>query len=322
LLARFVADGDAEAFAELVRRLGPAMYAVCRRFLGDSPDTGDAFQATFLVLARKAAAIRPPGKVAAWLHGVAVLAARKARSVRARWEVTLAELPDWPAPEVAVSAELAPALNEELDRLPDRLRLPILLCELHERSVAEAAAELGWPVGTVASRLSRGRTLLAERLTRRGMATGALLLAGALSRAATATVPGRMVIAAVRVAGGSGPASDVVLSLASEVQRAMSHMKVRLLVVGVVAAVAAAAGLGVVPTSAAAPVPNLPAPPTATIDRVRLSDLSGSDARRPRQLLYPRLHGPRGWSWVNAPWDDGDTGAIKAVLIDTAARSR
>jgi RNA polymerase sigma-70 factor (ECF subfamily) len=153
----------------------------------------------------------------------------------------------------------------------------VLLCELHDRSVAEAAAELGWPVGTVASRLSRGRALLAARLSRRGLALGsALVLAGGLSRAAAAAVPGRLVPAAVGAACGPVSPPAVVVSLASEVRRAMNHWKVQLLVAGLVAAavVAAVAGLGPV-SSSAAPAPASAGVPTATLDRVRLTDLSG-----------------------------------------------
>jgi RNA polymerase sigma-70 factor (ECF subfamily) len=257
--------------------LGPVVYHVCRRFLGHTPDADDTFQVVFLVLARKAASVCPPGKVAAWVHGVAVLAARKARSARlrrARREVTVAELPDRPAPE-APDAEPTPAVDEEINRLPERFRLPVVLCELRGRSIAQVAAELGWPVGTVASRLSRGRTLLAARLARRGVTrAGVLVLAGGASRAASARVPESLVAQAVETALAPESAPNSVQSLASEVRRSMNHWKVQLLGVGLLAVVT------VVGVASPRPVPRTTVPsPTQTdpqpIDRVPLRDLSG-----------------------------------------------
>ena len=280
LLARFVAGRDEEAFAELVRRLGPAVFGVCRRVLGNTPDAEDAFQATFLVLARKADAVRPPGKVAAWVHGVATLAARKARAVRTRWrarETAVADLPERAAAEVVMYPDLAPLLDEELDRLPEKFRLPIVLCELRDLTTAQAAAELGWPVGTVASRLSRGRTLLADRLTRRGVSAGAVVAGlGVLSRTASAGVPERLIEATVSAALTAGSSASVAAaSLTCEVLRAMSLSKMRLIGVGLIASAAVAlfGGGAVVPSSTAAPVPTAGAKEPDPVDRVKLPDL-------------------------------------------------
>ena len=282
LLTRFVASRDEAAFAELVRRLGPTVLGVCRRFLGNSHDADDAFQVTFLVLARKADTVRPPGKVAAWVHGVATLAARKARAARARRqarETVVTELPERAAPEVVMHPDLGPVLDEELARLPDKFRLPVVLCELRDRTIAQAAAELGWPVGTVASRLSRGRVLLADRLTRRGI-TAAVTAAVVSSQASTAAVPERLIESTVSaaVAGGVSP-SAAVLSLTREVVRAMSVSKVRVFGVGLIAPVAvsmavALVGGGVVtPNTLAAPVPTTAAKELDAVDRVKLPDL-------------------------------------------------
>src|SRR5262245_39294358 len=133
LLGRFVRTRDEAAFRELVRRLGPTVFGVCRRHLGNTADADDAFQTTFLVLARKAGTVHPPWRVAAWVYGVASLAARKLR--QARWrrqlrEVAVPHLPDRPASEGEMDAELRPAVDEELGRLPDSFRLPIVLCGL------------------------------------------------------------------------------------------------------------------------------------------------------------------------------------------------
>ena len=167
LLTKFVASRDEGAFAELVRRLGPVVYGVCRRFLGNTTDADDAFQVVFLVLARKADTVRPPGKVAAWLHGVAILAARKAAAEPAgpsgRSRLRTARSPHAGSPWTRTS----PRSWTKLNRLPDRFRLPILLANprtgpLPRRRRTRLAARYG------ASRLSRGRILLANRLGRRG----------------------------------------------------------------------------------------------------------------------------------------------------------
>src|SRR5262249_52568474 len=149
------------------------VMGVCQRILGRSPEAEDAFQVAFMVLAQKAASVRPSSRIAAWMHGVATLAAKKARASRTRRRnreesiVERVEREDAPA---SPDADLASVLDEELNRLPENLRLAIVYCELREFTVAQTSKELGWPIGTVASRLSRGRKLLADRLRRRGAA--------------------------------------------------------------------------------------------------------------------------------------------------------
>ena len=168
LVGRFVRSREDAAFAELVRRHGPMVWGVCSRALPRFHDAEEAYQATFLVLARKAASIRPPGLVANWLFGVARRTALEARKRRAR----IREEPpvDVAAPEPA-STDLRDALDEEIGRLPDRFRVPIVLCYLEGRTNAEAADLLSCPEGTVASRLSTARRRLHARLTRRGIAS-------------------------------------------------------------------------------------------------------------------------------------------------------
>lgn len=283
LLSTFVATRDDRAFAELVRRFGPMVYGVCRRFLGCCADADDAFQTTFVVLAKKADAIRPPGKLSAWLHGVASLAAKKARQARARRrlrEVTGDELPNVPARAEFLEPDFAPVLDEELERLPGKFRLPILLCGIRELTTAQAAAELGWPVGTVASRLSRGRNLLAERLVQRGIALSAALgLLSALSARATAAVPNELVRTAIASASLSGVTASVV-SLTSEVLLSMKMTTLRLLGAGLIlgGAVALFGGNPFGGASQAAPIPTAPSvekKAAAAIERVKLGDLNG-----------------------------------------------
>src|SRR5262249_30831810 len=150
LLGRFISGKDETAFAALVNRHGPLVFHVCRRVLGDAHDAEDAFQATFLVLARKAAVVNPRESLAAWLHGVAHRVALKARSSRNR-RPSAEELPTPPLvdprydPLAELSArELVATVDEEVRRLPEVYRLPVILCCLEGRSLEEAARQLGW----------------------------------------------------------------------------------------------------------------------------------------------------------------------------------
>ncbi len=172
LLERFAAHQEEAAFEALVRRHGSMVWGVCRRVLQDHHDAEDAFQATFLVLARKGHSISHRELVGNWLYGVAHQTALKARSTRAKRRMREGQGTDMPEPE-AVSLnhpdDLTESLDRELSRLPDKYRIPIVLCELEGKSHKEAAEELGWPIGTVSGRLSRAKSLLAKRLARRGV---------------------------------------------------------------------------------------------------------------------------------------------------------
>lgn len=275
LLTRFVTTADETAFVELVRRLGPTVLGVCQRLLGPTPDAEDAFQVVFMVLARKAANVRPRQRVAAWIYGVAMLTARKARAAKAlrqQRETTVAELPELPTAITTCEPDMAGVLDEELSRLPERLRLPLLLCELRELTVAQAAHELCWPVGTVASRLSRGRTLLAQRLRQRGVAFVGVgvSLSGALAR-----VPSMLVQHTVSQAL---PATvRVTQSLSHEVLRVMWWQKVRLFTMSVAVPAALLVGsVGVVPvvtmtTAAPAAKPEKPVDP---LERIKLDGVT------------------------------------------------
>ena len=179
LLGR-LADGPARddaagpAFAALMDRHGPMVLRVCRSILRDEHDAQDAFQATFLVLVRRADAVRRQESVGSWLHGVALRVAAHARAGMARRRRhercagELAVTADRSGAE-GVSPELAAILQEELGRLPERYRAAFVLCYLEGHTCEAAAARLGWPVGTVKSRLARGRERLRGRLIRRGL---------------------------------------------------------------------------------------------------------------------------------------------------------
>jgi len=179
LLERFVTCRDAVselAFTVLVQRHGPMVLGVCRRILADPHDAEDAFQATFLVLVRKAGSIRVEGSVGRWLFGVATRVAARARANgqrrrgRERSGLDRLEIESDLGSSTAVErAEIESILAEELGKLPARFQAAVLLCDLEGSSHEEAARRLGWPVGTVKSRLSRARARLRGRLTRRGL---------------------------------------------------------------------------------------------------------------------------------------------------------
>jgi len=189
LLAAFASTRDEAAFAELVRRHGSLVLGVCRRVLGNDPAVDDAFQATFLLLARKAGNGGWRDSVAGWLHAAAWHVAQKARRAahrRSRFAANadLATLPQCGSPDPLAAAawsELSQVLDEELARLPERLRAPLVLCYLEGRTRDEAAARLGWSLGTLKQRLARARALLRNRLTRRGVSLGVAGLPAALT---------------------------------------------------------------------------------------------------------------------------------------------
>jgi RNA polymerase sigma factor (sigma-70 family) len=184
LLERFAAYRDQAAFTALVERHGPMVWGVCRRLLADANDADDAFQGTFLVLAQKAASIRRRDSAGSWLHGVAYRVARRIRaaaSARRAHERQAMSAPQLDPAREAAWRELRPLLDEELTRLPEKYRAPLVLCYLEGKTREEAARHLSWPEGTVAGRLARGRDLLRDRLARRGIALSATALASALS---------------------------------------------------------------------------------------------------------------------------------------------
>ena len=270
LLGRFAGDRDEAAFAELVRRHGPMVLGVCRRISGNPHDADDAFQATFLVLARKARGLAGQPALGGWLYGVAHRAALKAKAVAARRRAKEAAAA---RPEgVETMPEQADALaviEQELGRLPKRYREPLVLCGLCGRSRKEVAAQLGVPEGTLASRLATARAMLAERLRRRGLVVPAAVAAAACeSSAAGATVPAPLADATVKAATGTVPAA--VGRIASEVTRAMFLNKFRtgaFLMVAV--AIACAAGLvALAHATANTPAPPDDAPPKPAVDKV------------------------------------------------------
>jgi RNA polymerase sigma factor (sigma-70 family) len=235
LLERFLARGDGAAFAALVERHGPMVLGVCRSVLGDPADAEDAFQATFLVLVCKGRSIRDAEALGGWLrqvaHRIAVQAGADADRRRARERRAVAVRAAAPHRDEPKD-DRRRILHEELDRLSDKYRLPLLLCDLEGKTHAQAAAELGCGPATVQRRLNGARALLRSRLIRRGIAPTACGLAATFGHSAAAQVPPGWVEATLRAAASLGSQAgrlavgDVVSSaaaaLASQSLRAMS----------------------------------------------------------------------------------------------------
>ena len=269
LLERFTASRDSAgdaAFAALVARYGPMVLHVCRQFVADRHLAEDVFQAVFLVLARKALSIRDPDRLAAWLYGVAILTARKAKVRldrrcrdadsdalrRPDWESSLLIEPTiLPAEESVMAREQAEALHEEIDRLPHTFRSAVVLCYFEGLTLDEAAHRLRWPVGTLRSRLARARDKLRRGLTRRGFAPSSMAMAAPLMpRSARASVSSllcgtttRAAIAfAARRAAAGGTLSASAAAMAQEVLRTMLLHKLRLAAMSLLFLAVVAAG--------------------------------------------------------------------------------
>jgi RNA polymerase sigma factor (sigma-70 family) len=255
LLEQFAAHQEEAAFATLVQRHGPVVLGVCRRMLQNEHAAEDAFQATFLVLVRKIGSVRWRESVGGWLYAVAYRIALKAKANAAKRQVhekqRAEEMPQRESTSEAACRDLWPVLDEELQRLPEKYRTPLILCYLEGKTNEEAAQQLGWPAGTVKGRLARARELLQSRLTRRGVAvSGGLLLPMLSPNAASAAMPPALadatVKAAILAAAGKGVAvggvSATVASLVQEMLKAMLLTKVKIalaaLLVGMVGAAA------------------------------------------------------------------------------------
>lgn len=287
LLERFRLRREEAAFTLLVQRHGPMVLAVCRRVLGDLHEAEDAFQATFLVLVRNAAAIRKQESLAGWLHGVASRIAHKARMRSARQRARpLGTLPsivrDDPSEKLA-AAELRAALDEEIERLPDKYRMPLVLCYLADKTHEQAADELGWPKSSVTARLARARELLQRRLRQRGFTVPAGLLAALLTeQSANAAMPSLLTLSTVRLAmqalTGETLAATTAAVLADGFVKGAATAKYTAMLT-LLATMGLAAALGT--WMASSPVPSAPqkAPPQA-IDNRR---------EKPAQTPKPRV---------------------------------
>jgi RNA polymerase sigma factor (sigma-70 family) len=272
LLEAFLAGRDEAAFASLVQRHGPMVLGVCLRVLGNVHDAEDAFQAVFLVLARKAGSVVPRDLVGNWLYGVAFRTALQARDRLGRHRARERQVLDMPHPTVAPDVdlrELHRVLDLELDRLPEKFRVPIVLCDLEGRSRKEVAAQLRIPEGTLSSRLAKGRALLAGRLARHGLVLPGAALAVVLGQhAAAAAVQPALVAATVKAAAlaavgesALGVVSAEAVALSQGVLKTMFLTRLKVFAVLLVGAVLGAAGAGTLGLPGAANAPAVQAAP-------------------------------------------------------------
>ena len=294
LLGRFITVRDERAFAALVGRHGPLVLQVCRRVLGNGEDVEDAFQATFLVLARKAAALRHREALPAWLHGVAHRVALKARSARAsRWRtarpLTAPPADFRPDPLAELSGrELLTIIDEELQRLAEAYRLPVILCCLEGRSLEEAARQLGWTLGSVKGRLERGRARLHQRLLRRGLTLSAALAtaevsrgtasAGEAVRLAARTARGAVVFGARSPAAAEGVSAKAA-ALAGAMLRGMALFKLKIAAALLLATCLLATGFAIQQAA-----PEVGASPFSSADSVARDDSTALGNDRPRAV--------------------------------------
>lgn len=263
LLSRWVQQRDEAAFAALVARHGPMVLGVCQRVFGDAHEAEDAFQATFLILARKAASLRRPEALACWLHGVASRLARKSRAAAQRRaghsrSLTVEPPDSRPDPlDLLTVREMLGLIDGEIRSLREVYRLPVVLCDLEGRTQEEASALLGWTPGSLRGRLLRGRARLKARLARRGLTLPAGIALPLVPAALAASLPASSPVvspqlvssvtrAAVRfsmdsaAAELSGPAVD----LAREGLRVLMLSKVKLAAAALLTMTVFVAGAG------------------------------------------------------------------------------
>lgn len=299
LLEAFLASRDEPAFEALVLRHGGMVMGVCRRILGNLHDAEDAFQATFLVLVRKADSIRPREMVGNWLHGVACHTAMKAKLYSARRQTRenkSAQEQASEAPETPDNGWLH-LLDQELNGLPTQYRVPIVLCDLEGKTRKEAARVMGCPEGTISGRLARARQMLAKRLKRQGVAVpaGALALAvwhtpvsaSTLAPLARSTARSAMLYAAGQSAAAQAAPIQVV-KLADGVLKSMLLTKLKVVVCLVIALAFVGSGTAwLASASSAREIPDSRTPPAVKpadsakpANDPRMPDNKGNDGQK------------------------------------------
>ena len=315
LLDDFVERRAEDAFAAIVRRHGPMVRGVCRRVLRNDADADDAFQAVFVVLLRKADAVRPRNRLGNWLYGVAVNVARRGRDAvaRRRTQELVADVPGRESGGAAEQGDLRAVIDQELNGLPNAYRAAVVACDLEGHTRAEAAGRLGWSEGTVASRLARGRALLADRLTRRGVAVPAAGLAMVLGPSAAEAVVAVNFHLLV-----SGPPSAAE-ALATEAMRAMTTSKLKTLTVVLFAAVGLA-GTGAATVWACGGI--IPSPPVSAAKPYPF-DSVGTTAAKPDEPAAWARPVPKAAVAAGAdhPAGAGDAGVAKParfVMVNPA----
>jgi RNA polymerase sigma factor (sigma-70 family) len=309
LLDGFVAARGAGEVAEatftaLVDRHGPMVLRVCRQILGDTHDAQDAFQATFLILVRKAGSVRKRDSVASWLHGIARRVSQRARSDRIRrrdYERRSAEMATRTEVQDADEPESWPEIHEELARLPGKYRESVVLCYLEGLTTEEAARRLGCPQGTILSRLSRARERLRERLTRRGLMVPAGLLADIPQAVTVPSALSQSVIqSALQLAAGGAVTTVVPASVADLTQgilriMTMTKLKITAAALTMVAALAVGAGAILQEVSAGRPQTTQPKGESRAAPSVLVANIGNI-----RGLFAPGLI-PADLKWIDVP---------------------
>jgi RNA polymerase sigma factor (sigma-70 family) len=316
LLESFRTDGDPAAFEAIVRRHGERVLAACHKVLADSADVEDAFQATFLVLLRQAGGIRRRHALGSFLYGVAHRVALQARSRAARRARAEARKPACSAAEPSDLSwrEACRILHEELDRLPDVYRLPLILCYLEGRSRDDAAQQLGCKTDVLRGRLERGRGRLRDRLTRRGVTLSAGLLA-AVANTGTAALPPSHLIQSTLTAAAGRP-SPAVTALAQGASHTMIVGKVRLLTAAVLLFGLLAVGSARPAAEGTTPVPGR-VPAAANDDRPS----AGAYQPKPEQAPPPPAKGQPPAVADKAEPDVPDTFTYSGRVLDPDGKS-
>jgi RNA polymerase sigma factor (sigma-70 family) len=294
LLESFSNRRDEAAFEVLLRRHGPMVLGVCRRVLRHAHDAEDAFQATFLVLARKAGALRSPDLLGNWLYGVAHRTALKARAMaakRRKIERRAVESSGPGALSEGAPDELLARLDTELSRLPEKYRVPVVLCELEGRSRKEVAGQLHIPEGTLSSRLAHAKKLLARRLSQSGAALSAGSVAALLSRdTASGSVPASLLKSTARVAVlTAGAVSARVVELTEGVIKAMLLSKLKFVWAVALAAVVGVGAVGLTYRQAAAQAAPSHAPRRVTADELEELRLEVAALRKGLDVTRERV---------------------------------
>ncbi|WP_406699753.1 sigma-70 family RNA polymerase sigma factor [Singulisphaera sp. Ch08] len=298
LLVRYSGSKDEVAFEALVNRHGPMVLATCRAILRNEHDVEDAFQATFLILTRKAGSIRGGDALGGWLHRVAYRASVQAsveamRRRRKEAEASVMNPHDGSCPGPETDHEWKPILHEEIDRLPEGHRLPVVLCDLEGLTYEQAAEQLGWTLPTLRCRLAKARQRLRRRLTHRGvtaLGAGSLLAPrGATASPTTTVVPPTLVRATLVMAMG-GPASNGAMLLTQTLLRGMLMTKIKL--------VATAAGLAVLALTAASVIAAGGGPPEPPIPK-----------------LKPKAPAPQATQTEPAPSKPAETVEVRGVVV-------
>jgi len=258
LLEMFIARRDAGAFEALLRRYGRLVLSICRRRLARTEDIEDAFQATFVVLVRKATAIRQSELLGSWLYGVAQRIARRASYYQRRLQdrqKPFAEPTGADSPKEPAENELGVVIEEEVQCLPEKYRIPFLLCYLQGKTQEEAAHILDWPLGTVATRLNRARERLRNRLVRRGLTVPAAVLVAGLVPEGLAAVPPALAIATCHAALDCGKLSSAVALLVDWALRHMAVAKLKWLAAGLLVVGIFGAGVSLLVSGGVRPRP-------------------------------------------------------------------